>query len=63
MKKDALGQDVQVGDTVTFLRPRGRSLMKGIVEGFLPSGFRIEWNRGSFVETLARPTNYVVKIK
>jgi len=61
MNKDAIGQEVVIGDTVTFIAPRIRSLQKGIVKAFTPRGFRIEHTANRTI--LARPTEYVVKLK
>jgi hypothetical protein len=69
--KDFNGAELNVGDTVAFVDPNYRNLVKGVVHSFTEKNVRIEtkvdtWRdgvRGMFPKIHLRGPEYVAKIQ
>lgn len=61
--KDFLGNTLEVGDEVVFMRLNYRDLMKGKVVAFTPKNVRLGWKSKTYgEETCIQDPRQVVKI-
>lgn len=64
IKKDFVGQELAVGDTVAFYRPGYREFVLGKVIKFTPQKIKVEYQRhyGNYIDTYTEHSSNFIKI-